>query len=54
MGNRAFYYMLTRLTVVLLLPMQNDGALGFGADQYSFFGGLGPRSNLEGALEVCC
>ena len=34
--------------------MQNDGAFGVGADQYSFFGGLGLGSNLEGALEVCC
>ncbi|KAL0039498.1 hypothetical protein WJX79_010600 [Trebouxia sp. C0005] len=30
---------------------QDDVALEFGADQYSFFGGLGPGSTLEGALE---
>ncbi|KAA6418002.1 MAG: hypothetical protein FRX49_12002 [Trebouxia sp. A1-2] len=35
----------------MLYAVQDDVALEFGADQYSFFGGLGPGSTLEGALE---
>lgn len=44
----------------MLYAVQDDVALEFGADQYSFFGALGPGSTLEGALEVsrstpaCC
>jgi len=46
--------------LVKLCAVQDNVALEFGADQYSFFGGLGPGSTLEGALEVsrstsaCC
>ena len=50
----------SRDPAAMLYAVQDDVALEFGADQYSFFGGLGPGSTLEGALEVststpaCC
>ena len=47
-------YLLTKKSLECHFPLQRDATLGFDADQYSFFGALGPESKLDGALEVCC